>query len=68
MGAREAHVGSPGGVEQNEEVEEEARRSHHRRSTMDQSWRKERAMNRGELGRPRMNKGRREKEENGEET
>ena len=38
MGAGEAHVGSPGGVEQNEEVEEEAQRSCHGRPVTDRSW------------------------------
>ena len=65
--AHEAHVRSAVRASRIEEVEEEARRSRHRRLVTDQSWRKERAMNRGEL-RPRMNKGWREKEENGEET
>ena len=66
--AREAQVRSAVRASRIEEVEEEARRSRHRRPATDQSWRKERAMDRGELGWPRMNKGRREKEENGEET
>ena len=65
--AREAQVRSAVRASRIEEVEEEARRSRHRRPATDQSWRKERAMNRGELGRPRMNKGQRE-EENREET
>lgn len=48
--ARKAHVRSAVRASRIEEVEEEARRSRHRRPATDQSWRKERAMDRGELG------------------
>lgn len=58
---------SAGGVTQKEELEEEARRSPHGHRQWTQTGRKGRAMDRGELGLPLLNKGRRKKEGSGVE-